>query len=116
MSSQKQYDATYMILLLLRQEKERLLRKNAQPGISRMQRELMNNEELRKSKNTEIELACYSINYIEKEYKLVELKELRIKNYIPIEDVVGHKGHKLTWAKGKTIQKTKKQKTKIFLI
>ena len=111
MSTQKQYDATYMILLLLRQEKERLLRKNTQPGISRMQRELMNNEDLKKSKNNEID---QSIIEIEQTYKLVELKELRIKNYIPMGDVVGHKGHKRTWAKA--IRKTTKWGFNTFVV
>tara|TARA_B100000497_G_C7583847_1_gene351383 strand:+ start:477 stop:953 length:477 start_codon:yes stop_codon:yes gene_type:complete len=65
-------------------------------SIPKMQRDLMSAEDLEKCKAIGI---SQEIIDIEEEYKLAELKELVIKNNYPIENVVGHKGKKRTWAK-----------------
>ena len=65
-------------------------------SIPKMQRDLMSAEDLEKCKTIGI---SQDIIDIENQYKLAELKELVIKNNYPIENVVGHKGKKRTWAK-----------------
>lgn len=114
MSNLGQYDATYMILILLRRENERLKSKRTQtvgPNAPRMQRELMSTNDLKKIKDDGIDP---KILEIEKGYKLVELKELRVKNYIQMKNVVGNKGHKRTWATA--IHKTTKWGFNTFVV
>ena len=119
MASFDEFLATQTLLLFLREDIT-LIQSAMRPtkikvreidSIPKMQRELMNTQDLEKSKDFGIH---QNILDIEEEYSLKELKELVLKNNYPIEEVVGHKGRKRTWAKA--LHKTSEWGLNTFIV